>query len=92
LGGKGGTKGTILGVSKGFNHFGKFKYNRLPMRLKCSPDFAHEVMKNIFHDTKDAKVYIDEIGTFCNSWEEHMALLCRASSSLAIGQFRKLIG
>jgi hypothetical protein len=34
--------------------FSKFKYNRLPMGLKCSPDFAQEVMENIFHDVNDA--------------------------------------
>jgi hypothetical protein len=57
--------------------FGKFKYNRLPMGLKCSPDFAWEVMENIFQEVKDAEVYIYDIGAFSNSWDEHMALLSK---------------
>ncbi len=55
--------------------FDKFKYNRLPMGLKCSPDFAQEVMENIFRDVEDVEVYIDDICTFSNSWEEHMTLI-----------------
>jgi hypothetical protein len=52
--------------------FSKFKHNRLP---KCSPDYAQEVMENIFQDVKDAEVYIDNIGAFSQSRNDHIALL-----------------
>ncbi len=55
--------------------FGKYRCNVLPMGLKCSPDFTQETMENIFHDVKDAEVYIDDIGAFSNSWEHHLKLL-----------------
>ena len=53
--------------------FGKFKYNRLPMGFKCSPDFAQEVMEKIFRDSDEAEVYIDTLTVFSDSWEYHMA-------------------
>jgi hypothetical protein len=57
--------------------FGKFKYNNLPMGLQCSPDYAQEVMENFFRDVTDAEVYIDDIGAFSNSCEEHMTLISK---------------
>jgi hypothetical protein len=47
--------------------FGKFKYNKITMGLKCSPDFAQEVTENIFWEVEDAEVYIDNIGAFSKS-------------------------
>ncbi len=39
------------------------------------PDYAQEAMENIFHDVENAEVYIDTIGAFLQSWDDHMALL-----------------
>ena len=50
--------------------FGKYKHNRLPMGLKCSPDITQEVMENIFRHVKDTDVYIDDVGVFTQKgWE-----------------------
>ncbi len=55
--------------------FGKYKYLRLPMGLKCSQDIAQAAMENVFSDIKDADVYIDDVGAFSRDWDHHINLL-----------------
>ena len=49
--------------------FGKYKYLRLPMGLKCSPDIAQSVMENVLCGIKDIECYIDDNGvlSYCPS-------------------------
>jgi hypothetical protein len=54
--------------------FGKYKYLRLPMGLKCSPDIAQAAMENVLSDIEDADVYIDDVGAFSNDWDRHVNL------------------
>ena len=55
--------------------FGKYKYNRLSMGLKCSPDIAQEVMENIFRHVRATDVYIDDVGAFSKNSDNHVQLL-----------------
>ncbi len=45
--------------------FGKYKYKRLPMGLKCAQDFAQQVIEEVLRDVEDTSVYLDNIGAFC---------------------------
>jgi hypothetical protein len=56
--------------------FGNYRYNRLPMGIKQSPDIAQQVMENLLRAHTETDVYIDDIGIFSQqSWEEHLTSL-----------------
>jgi hypothetical protein len=38
--------------------FGKYKYLRLLMGFKCSPDIAQAAMENVLSDIKDANIIL----------------------------------
>ena len=52
--------------------FRKFKYLRLPIGIKVSPDTVQEIMEDVFCGLDDVKVYINDIGIFSNNFDDHI--------------------
>ena len=50
-------------------------YCCLPMGINQSPDIAQEIMECVLHSIDDIEIYIDDIASFSNDFDSHMALL-----------------
>jgi transposase InsO family protein len=57
--------------------FGNYQYNRLPMGVKQAPDIAQEIMEELLRPYDESDVYIDDIGIFSSTWDEHLYSLDR---------------
>ena len=55
--------------------FGNYRYTRLPMGVKQSPDIAQAHLEQLLSDIPECDVYIDDVGIFSNDWQEHMKCL-----------------
>ena len=57
--------------------YGKWKYRRMAMGLKTAPDIAQYYIERTLKGlkAKGVEAYIDDIGIFSNSYEEHMQVI-----------------
>lgn len=63
--------------------FGKYKYLRLPMGIKQSPDIAQELMEKMLRPFQDdTEIYIDDIGIFSKTWDHHLSILRKVLTAL----------
>ncbi|KAL7476805.1 hypothetical protein ACHAW6_002640 [Cyclotella cf. meneghiniana] len=52
------------------------------MGLKCSSDIAQSMMEIVLAGIDDADVYIDDVGAFLHTWDDHVKLLSNILRSL----------
>ena len=55
--------------------FGLYRYCQLPMGVSESPDIATENMHLVLDGIEDIEFYMDDIGVFSSSWDDHSSLL-----------------
>jgi hypothetical protein len=45
------------------------------MGTKQSTDVSQEIMKEVMKGLKEVAVYLDDVGVFTDSWEQHLVIL-----------------
>ena len=62
--------------------FGLYKYLRAPMGLANTPSFAQAKMEQTLSDVRNVDCYIDDVGIFSKTWEEHLDTLSKVLQRL----------
>ena len=62
--------------------FGNYQCNQLPIGVSQSPNIAQEVMEDLFHAMEQIDVYINDVGVFDHTWEDHLQSLEKTLSIL----------
>jgi RNase H-like domain found in reverse transcriptase/Integrase zinc binding domain/Reverse transcriptase (RNA-dependent DNA polymerase) len=57
------------------------------MGVKQSPDIAQEIIKDLFRDVDEVDSYIDDVGCFNDSWEDHLQSLTKVLTILEENNF-----
>ncbi len=73
--------------------FSKYKYQCLPISLKCALDFAQQIMEEVLRGLDNVKVNHENIGLFANMWEEFLllnnkVLSCLETNGLAVNPLK----
>ena len=57
------------------------------MGVKQSPAFAQEIMEDVLEGIDKCDVYIDDVGAYDDSWENHLKTLERILTRLQANNF-----
>ena len=67
--------------------FGPYRYKKLPMGVKIASDFAQEAMEESMRDIDEVDCYIDDVGIWDDSWDNHLKTLRKVLQRLQTDGF-----
>lgn len=67
--------------------FGNYRYERMAMGVKQSPDIAQNIMEDLMRRLEEVSVYIDDVGIFNNEWKAHLTSIRKTLTILQDANF-----